>query len=292
MATRLVSLVVVSCLVLSLFLFKGATAEDEHKHHKMALSYYSAIGDIADNCIEVDDQGEGTVEISVTVPVVYTEFHLRFRQDLLITVNALVTTLNIDNTTTLSRRSPTNRYYPFKASPSSTHNNPTTSTPASTENRGWSGGYSEAISLTSALFGLELCLLDEIPSSKTCVPYAPAASFNDIPKACHKHSAASEEEGDCWIGPTELQPFVVNALAYEEGGASLVTLDALMVSGSLTMFARNVPRGSWALTLIVSRDTFSQVYDASNIYAICLGQAVMTVQPTHFVEDDDDPLQS
>ena len=285
MATRLVSLVVVSCLVLSLFLFKGATAEDQHQHRKMALSYYSSIGDIADNCIEVDDQGEGPVEDSVTIPVVYSEFHLRFRQDLLITVNALVTTLIIDNTTTSA-----NRYYPFQASPSSPTHNPT-STP-STANRGWVGGYSAAFTVTAALFGLELCLLDEIPSSRTCVPYAPADSFDQIPRACHKHNAETEEEGNCWIGPTELQPFTVNAVGYEEGGASLVTLDAMLVSGSLTMFARNIPRGSWALTLVASKDSFSVVDAARSVYAICLGQAVMTVQPTHFVVDDDDPLHS
>ena len=298
MANRSV-LLVVACVAVSLCLLQGAMAQSG----VMSLSYFSDFFNISNNCVFSEDGTpflDGDFNITQR-QLLTTKFRLQSRRDLLININAIVTALGFTTNAPSGRKAATQPLATTTTETSSTtieaaaQQAATRSEPAVPSRPNYKKTFRSKKGETS--FGLlgggvivwaEICNADadDPQADGNCLPFAPATNVNAIPPLCFIHNKKPDtltSSFNCWMGPTQYQPLELNVFA-DVTNADFLEAQALLVPSTLTYFARNVPKGRWILYLYADQASVVIEDYQLSISGICVGQTVMTVQPTTFTD--------
>ena len=300
MANRSV-LLVVACVAVSLCLLQGAMAQSG----VMSLSYFSDFFNISNNCVFAEDATpfvHGDFNITQR-QLLTTKFRLQSRRDLLININAIVTALGF---TTNDLRSSGNKAaaatHPLASTTTTTtteaaeqQQQPATrSEPAAPAQPKYKKTFKNKKGDSFGVIGggvivwAEICNADadDPQADGNCLPFAPATNVNAIPPLCFIHNKKPDtltSSFNCWMGPTQYQPLELNVFA-DVTNADFLEAQALLVPSTLTYFARNVPKGRWILYLYADQASVVIEDYQLSISGICVGQTVMTVQPTTFTD--------
>lgn len=240
------------------------------------MSFYDSPNDFFNftgRCIFEEDAGDSSWSYDFDFrELMSTDFHLVARKDLLINLNTVITiaSFGTDDRQVKQENSAAAEQQPKQAQ---------------LQSRKTKRGSSASLTVSAALAQVRLCKQGTDPNDATnCLPFAPTPSGTPLPSICQRRRPEPlTRDANCWLGPAEVLPVEVNIM-YLALGAFYVVADLTVNPNTLTLFARNVPRGDWTVYVYLDRFSLAATDYSATASALCVPQAVMTVQATTFAD--------